>query len=556
MNDFPFLFVSELSGVSDNCLNIPITEVLSGDNPLKMPPRVYVHFDLDCFFANVESLTNPNNQNKPIAVGTSMMLSTANYEARKYGVKSAIPGYKAKIMCPDLIIIKPDMKKYQRYSKIVMDLLQTFYPLISIKSIDEAVLCFDKNKYEMTVDIVKNKIQDLRFFEKEYSTEYIGNKYEYIEDNNKHEYNKGNIEEKNINNEHYDGHNIEHNDFINSIIKNNSENEFIEVIHRKGTTEENYLLYSLTNNNKNYKSFIFKNITNDFNFLNIESLVEIIRKIIFLKTGLTISAGISVTKLLAKLASSIKKPNNQTTIKTNFQQILDKKQIDKISGIGKQTKLLLEMILNIKTVADIKQNLKYLLFIFKKKTFENIFYLSFGISKDEIDEKVNNEKVNNEKVNNDMVNNEKVNNDMVNNEKVNNEKVNNNFIDILTDKNYKYLKKQKGLSVEHTFTPSIDYKELKNVIWLLSEKLHLRLFKSKKVGNIFTLKLKFEDFLTITKQKKFDNIPRSEIEIFNNFICIFCDIELYTKVRLIGLRITNLLDYSELDLLKNFINNK
>ena len=72
-----------------------------------------MHFDLDMFFAAVEMRDNPALKGKPIAVGDLKMLSTANYAARKFGVRSAMPGFIAKKLCPELIIVKCNFQKYR-----------------------------------------------------------------------------------------------------------------------------------------------------------------------------------------------------------------------------------------------------------------------------------------------------------------------------------------------------------------------------------------------------------------------------------------------------------
>ena len=76
--------------------------------------RWIVHVDMDSFYASVEELDRPELKTKPMAVGGMSMLSTANYEARKYGVRSAMPGYIAKKLCPELIILSSSFDKYNK----------------------------------------------------------------------------------------------------------------------------------------------------------------------------------------------------------------------------------------------------------------------------------------------------------------------------------------------------------------------------------------------------------------------------------------------------------
>ena len=105
--------------------------------------RVYVHFDMDAFFATVEARDNPSLNHVPFAVGGNSMLSTANYIARQYGVKSAMPGRIARKICPDLVIIPCNMQKYQQTSQIVMSILREYDPKMISFSIDEASVCLN-----------------------------------------------------------------------------------------------------------------------------------------------------------------------------------------------------------------------------------------------------------------------------------------------------------------------------------------------------------------------------------------------------------------------------
>lgn len=102
--------------------------------------RYIVHIDMDAFFASVETLECPIYHQLPMAVGSTQMLSTANYEARKFGVKSAMPGYMALRLCPDLIIIPVDYQKYRRYSEKIQTIFARYDPHYSMAGLDEAYL--------------------------------------------------------------------------------------------------------------------------------------------------------------------------------------------------------------------------------------------------------------------------------------------------------------------------------------------------------------------------------------------------------------------------------
>lgn len=102
-----------------------------------------LHIDMDAFFAAVEQRDNPALKNKPVIVaGNSKrsVVSTASYEARKFGIRSAMPVFEAKLKCSGLIIVPGNMKKYKTDSKKIMDILSRFSPLVEQVSIDEAFI--------------------------------------------------------------------------------------------------------------------------------------------------------------------------------------------------------------------------------------------------------------------------------------------------------------------------------------------------------------------------------------------------------------------------------
>ena len=80
--------------------------------------KIWVHFDLDMFYVACEIRDNPSLKEKPVAVGGLSMIATANYVARKFGVRSAMPGFIAKKLCPELILIPGNHEKYEETSKI------------------------------------------------------------------------------------------------------------------------------------------------------------------------------------------------------------------------------------------------------------------------------------------------------------------------------------------------------------------------------------------------------------------------------------------------------
>ncbi|KAJ3239053.1 hypothetical protein HDU81_006659 [Chytriomyces hyalinus] len=111
--------------------------------PMRDFSRVIVHVDMDAFYASVEELDRPDLKDKPMGVGgtgNGGTLTTANYVARKFGVRSAMATYIAKALCPELIILPPCFEKYRHYSGLVRKVFEKYHPLYTPASLDEAYL--------------------------------------------------------------------------------------------------------------------------------------------------------------------------------------------------------------------------------------------------------------------------------------------------------------------------------------------------------------------------------------------------------------------------------
>ena len=96
-----------------------------------------LHADLDAFYASVEQMLDPSLRGKPIAVGGGVVLA-ASYEAKAFGVHSAMPGWRARELCPDLIFVDGHFGEYQRLGDAAIAVLNDFTPLVERISIDEA----------------------------------------------------------------------------------------------------------------------------------------------------------------------------------------------------------------------------------------------------------------------------------------------------------------------------------------------------------------------------------------------------------------------------------
>ena len=100
------------------------------------------HIDCDAFYASIEKRDRPELRNRPVVVGGARrgVVAAACYIARLYGVRSAMPMFKALQACPDAVVIKPDMAKYQDVGRAIRQRMLALTPLVEPLSIDEAYL--------------------------------------------------------------------------------------------------------------------------------------------------------------------------------------------------------------------------------------------------------------------------------------------------------------------------------------------------------------------------------------------------------------------------------
>src|SRR2546423_2808170 len=123
---------------------------------------------MDAFYASVESRDNPELRGKPVAVGGTPesrgVVAAASYEARKFGVYSAMPMSRALRLCPELVIVPPDFKRYREASEKVMAILHSATPLVEPLSLDEAYLDATENLWgEPLATNVARRIKTLIF---------------------------------------------------------------------------------------------------------------------------------------------------------------------------------------------------------------------------------------------------------------------------------------------------------------------------------------------------------------------------------------------------------
>ena len=127
--------------------------------------RKIIHCDCDCFYASIEMRDNPSFAGKPIAVGGSPtrrgVVATCNYEARKYGIHSAMASAMARNRCPELIIIRPDMDKYREASALIHEIFERYTNIIEPLSLDEAFLdVSDCSLFEGSATLIANDIRN------------------------------------------------------------------------------------------------------------------------------------------------------------------------------------------------------------------------------------------------------------------------------------------------------------------------------------------------------------------------------------------------------------
>src|SRR5712672_1769758 len=134
---------------TDRDLTMIVPELPDRDAPAsRARQRKIIHIDMDAFFASVEQRDDPELRGKPVAVGGSRergVVAAASYEARKFGVRSAMPSVTARRQCPDLIFVKPRFDAYKAISLQIREIFAGYTPIIEPLSLDEAYLDVTEN---------------------------------------------------------------------------------------------------------------------------------------------------------------------------------------------------------------------------------------------------------------------------------------------------------------------------------------------------------------------------------------------------------------------------
>jgi DNA polymerase-4 len=127
--------------------------------------KTILHIDMNSYFPAVEELLNPNLRNKPVIVGGKSrrsVVSSANYIAREYGVRAAMPMYKAIMLCPKAIVVEPNFANYQLYHDKFIELIRdNFSDKIEDSSIDECFVDITKLVKNKSPKLIALKIQNM-----------------------------------------------------------------------------------------------------------------------------------------------------------------------------------------------------------------------------------------------------------------------------------------------------------------------------------------------------------------------------------------------------------
>ncbi|XP_068077613.2 DNA polymerase kappa [Danio rerio] len=285
--------------------------------------RVIVHVDMDAFYAAVEMRDCPELKDKPMAVGSMSMLSTSNYHARRFGVRAAMPGFIAKKLCPDLVIVPTNFDKYRAVSAQVREIFSEYDPTFMPMSLDEAYL-----------DI----------------TEHLEQRKHWPDTMRTHKICDAKTES--------------------DACRSTSESERDEL---SPVLFEDSPSSSPSLSGADGKAEVFGT--------SAEEAVREMRFRIEQKTSLTASAGIAPNMMLAKVCSDKNKPNGQYRIPPERQVVMDFMKdlpVRKVSGVGKVTEKMLAA-LGIVTCSQLGQQMALLSLLFSETSWHHFLHISLGL---------------------------------------------------------------------------------------------------------------------------------------------------------------------------------
>ncbi|XP_045156541.2 DNA polymerase kappa-like [Mercenaria mercenaria] len=326
--------------------------------------RCIVHIDMDAFYAAVEMKDDPSLKNKPMAVGGNSMLSTSNYHARKFGVRAAMPGFIARKLCPELVIVPLNFEKYTTVSKQVKAIISEYDPNFCPMSLDEAYL-------DLTEHLEKRQgisVEERTFICRDSS----------YTDSRAHCKCDLNETVRNYVNQAIPLDDLCLDDFFTKTshfqVMKETENDA-----NSGRTESN---------EKAGRSVVClkcKKVLPPFKFvtfgLSDEDTVNELRTRIEQKTSLTASAGIAPNMMLAKVCSDKNKPNGQFKIQANREDVMcfiKDLPTRKISGIGKVSEAMLNAV-GVYTCTDLYEKRGLLYHLYSQISFNYFMRICLGI---------------------------------------------------------------------------------------------------------------------------------------------------------------------------------
>lgn len=310
--------------------------------------RVIVHVDMDAFYAAVEMRSNPELKEKPMAVGSMSMLSTSNYLARRFGVRAAMPGFIAKKLCPNLIIVPLNFDKYREVSKEVREIFAEYDPNFLPLSLDEAYLDItDHLEERLTWPEERRRYVKASIVQKDDSPAGMSTSTGTCEPEQTQCTSPVLFEDSPS--------------FLNEQTPPQSLPDPAEIEE----PTENAVVFGTS----------------------AEEAVKEMRFRIEQKTSLTASAGIAPNMMLAKVCSDKNKPNGQYVIPHDRQAVMDfikDLPIRKVPGIGKVTEKMLQA-LGVTTCTDLYQQRALLSLLFSEISWHNFLNISLGLGSTHIE---------------------------------------------------------------------------------------------------------------------------------------------------------------------------
>ncbi|CAG5120115.1 unnamed protein product [Candidula unifasciata] len=306
-----------------------------------------VHVDMDAFYAAVEMRDDPSLRDKPMAVGSMSMLSTSNYLARRFGIRAAMPGFIARKLCPELVIVPLNFDKYIAVSETVKEILALYDPNFSAMSLDEAYLDLTEHLRERIQAPVSSRMFLLRT--KDCSTACRCDLNMVLRPLLLQEVDLSQMQaaESEID--------------VNQLFSHCIETEHLKTCSVCG---------------RPFPSFTLKVYG-----VSAKDAVLEMRNRIEQRTHLTASAGIAANTMLAKICSDKNKPNGQfqiEPIREHVQQFISALPVRKIPGIGKVTEKLLEA-LGVITCQDLHTQRAVLYRVFSPTSFHHFMNIALGI---------------------------------------------------------------------------------------------------------------------------------------------------------------------------------